>query len=271
MEEAIQSVIDLMVRYNHWTVNVECDFFLKVKKYVLEDFPEFDFSNIKWGEKCTLLHIASELGDTQLVEHFLKTFDVDQVDSRGFTPLMVASENGHLKTCELLISKGANVNSHTHGTALLLAVKMGHLSCSELLIEKGAHVNATDLQKRTALMYASRRGDVACCKLLIEKGADINAIDVHWKSALTHCIKEHNDTNVCKFLCWKGAIQPQPSQLYGLGFLSGKDYLERKPIRDIMIVLLFGKSSSRANYYSRLGLLKDTDIFIRLFSFMIKA
>jgi ankyrin repeat protein len=63
----------------------------------------------------------------------------------GWTPLMLAAENGHYNFCRWLLQKGANVNATmvTGWTAAHAATKKGEYSTLELLLQNGA---STSLQ-----------------------------------------------------------------------------------------------------------------------------
>ena len=62
--------------------------------------------------------------------------DVNIVDYKNSTPLILAAWYGHVKSVELLIQKGACVNSENSfgQTALLLAVSSGYEECTKTLI-----------------------------------------------------------------------------------------------------------------------------------------
>ena len=86
-----------------------------------------------------------------------------------------------MKTTELLIAKGADVNTMTNTglTPLHVAALKGHMEIAELLIAKGADVNAKENEKgnrwRTPLHYAAIRGEKEIVELLISRGANVNA------------------------------------------------------------------------------------------------
>jgi ankyrin repeat protein len=110
--------------------------------------------------------------------------DVNKRDRKGWAPLHIAAQDGYLKTVEILVSNGADVNLEIHRWApLLLAVnnwvqdKKWRVRISNYLMDNGAHVTAADYHGRTALHRVSRRGEERLARLLIEKGADINAAD----------------------------------------------------------------------------------------------
>jgi ankyrin repeat protein len=90
--------------------------------------------------------------------------------TKGYTPLAVASQNGHVAVVHLLIDKGADVlESDNKGvTPLYVASQQGHGATVRLLLDKGADVSATTYDT-TALEVAE--GDEAVVRLLREAGA----------------------------------------------------------------------------------------------------
>ena len=68
----------------------------------------------------------------------------------GYTPLICASQNGHLEVVKYLIDKGANIESKDNSnfkylfwngyTPLMHASKNIHLEVVEYLIDKGANI-----------------------------------------------------------------------------------------------------------------------------------
>ena len=57
-------------------------------------------------------------------------------------------------------------------TALHLAAKSGHLEIIQLLLERGADINTRDRKGKTALHLAAKSGHLDITKLLLERGAD---------------------------------------------------------------------------------------------------
>jgi ankyrin repeat protein len=84
-----------------------------------------------------------------------------------------------------LVEAGANVNAKENdgSTPLIIASQSGHLDIVKYLVEKGANVNAADVTGVTALMFSSKIGYLDIVKYLVEKGADINAKDKKGKTA----------------------------------------------------------------------------------------
>jgi ankyrin repeat protein len=64
--------------------------------------------------------------------------DEDEEDENEARPLHYASARGHATTVELLLSKGAHVNSQggKYGSALQAASEGGHTKIDELLLSK---------------------------------------------------------------------------------------------------------------------------------------
>ena len=106
------------------------------------------------------LNAAAMKGSVLLIQILLHhKANVNQIDSMGLTPLMVAALNGHTNVVMELLAKGANVNqkSNDDETALHLAMKGGSLGVVNLLLEKGANINAqTKSMKFTPLHFAAR-------------------------------------------------------------------------------------------------------------------
>jgi ankyrin repeat protein len=90
--------------------------------------------------------------------------------------------DGDLAKVELIVKKGANVNSaepKKKRTPLMLAATKRNLDVVRFLVEKGADVNARDSDGQTALMYACRQRfndvpDNSVAIFLLDNGAEVN-------------------------------------------------------------------------------------------------
>ncbi|KAL6821730.1 hypothetical protein J3E69DRAFT_356882 [Trichoderma sp. SZMC 28015] len=89
------------------------------------------------------------------------------------TPLQLAGRNGLFGTLELLLSRGAKINSTPKTTKCILSSTLGHSVCFNYLLENGADVNIVDCHA-SALYEAARRGYWDKFDLLLDKGADVN-------------------------------------------------------------------------------------------------
>ncbi|MCX8142939.1 MAG: ankyrin repeat domain-containing protein [Bacteroidia bacterium] len=91
-----------------------------------------------------------------------------------------------LKYIQFLINNGVNVDcKYKNGwTPLMIASFGGHIKTIELLIKNGTNVNYRDEKGRTPLMLASRNGRYISAKILLENGADVNATEINGLTAL---------------------------------------------------------------------------------------
>ena len=99
---------------------------------------------------------------------------------------MLASLYGHEAVCELLITRGCNVDmqNNSGATALIEASYYGHMEVCELLITRGCNVDMQDKDGRTALMWASYLGQIPVMISLIEAGCDYSLRNKEGKSAM---------------------------------------------------------------------------------------
>ena len=134
--------------------------------------------------------------------------ELDIVNSKGFSPLKIASKRGNEKIVEILLDSGANPNfigKKVPGfTPLNNAVQFGQLACAKLLIDHGAdlvHKNMTN----TALHSAAFGGHANIVEYLIKDiGMDVNQLNNAKKTALFQSITQgHN--SVAKVLLRYGA------------------------------------------------------------------
>jgi ankyrin repeat protein len=98
--------------------------------------------------------------------------DVNILNIKGESPLMLAALKGHKNLVEKLIKKGADVNK-TGWTPLHYAASSGQLSIISLLLENSAYIDAESPNGTTPLMMAAMYGTPAAVKLLLQEGADV--------------------------------------------------------------------------------------------------
>lgn len=119
------------------------------------------------------LHTAARNGDVDRVKKLLmpdhngQVLDVNAAakDAKGMTPLMYATEHGHLEVMVVLVKNGADVMStteRTRDTCLHFAAKRGMVEAVRFLIDKGADItwpNTSGLVPGDMLPTSNRRGD----------------------------------------------------------------------------------------------------------------
>ncbi len=97
--------------------------------------------------------------------------DVNKLDPKGESPLMMAAIKGYADLAQELIARGADVNK-TGWTPLHYAASSGQLAIISMLIENSAYIDAESPNGTTPLMMAAMYGSSAAVKLLLQEGAD---------------------------------------------------------------------------------------------------
>lgn len=131
---------------------------------------------IKKRDGNTVNEILSEPGTT-----IVNTRDVVS----GETALHIVTNRRDVTWMNFLIQKGANVNARdSRGvTPLVLASNFGFVEGVELLIGRGARVDEANAAGETPLISAVHRKDLGLMRLLLKAGADPDRADNSGRSA----------------------------------------------------------------------------------------
>jgi uncharacterized protein len=97
--------------------------------------------------------------------------DVNILNNKGESALMLAALKNQQNLAEKLIRKGADINK-TGWTPLHYAASGGHVAIISMLLENSAYIDAESPNGTTPLMMAAMYGTTAAVKLLLEEGAD---------------------------------------------------------------------------------------------------
>lgn len=97
--------------------------------------------------------------------------DINALNGKGESPLMLASLKGQEDVAKRLLKKGADVNK-TGWTPLHYAASAAKLALISLLIENHAYIDAESPNGTTPLMMAALYGNGAAVDLLLQEGAD---------------------------------------------------------------------------------------------------
>ena len=104
----------------------------------------------------------------------------DIKDTEGWSALLVCCRNGwpdHLEVIKILLDAGADINQGTleYGfTPLLLAANNGHMAIVRELLRRGANVNGRCTSGTTPIASAAENGHLQLVKELIAAGAMVN-------------------------------------------------------------------------------------------------
>jgi len=118
------------------------------------------------------------------------------------------SGDARLKTVELLLEKGININhTNKYGKTALMECSKIYFNIVELLLKKDVNPNIQDYNGKTALMYAVENCKTDIVKLLLENGANPNIQDYYGKNVFDYIkIPSHKTKKVKKKLDQKYEI-----------------------------------------------------------------
>lgn len=134
---------------------------------------------INHKDQWSSLQLACYQGHHQIVELLLGSGADINYSEEKTPPLVIATQNGHIKCCRILLQHGANVKtkSEFHSPILMLAVQTENIDIINLLLDCEAEINEEDLstiRSSTALSCAAAKGlkDIVSC--LIKRNANVN-------------------------------------------------------------------------------------------------
>lgn len=172
------------------------------------------------------IHVHAAAGNVAALENELANgISVEALDENGRTPLMVAVESpkAGLKTLQLLLSHGANVNGLSGPTreneaaqsVLSIAAKAASLEKIKLLLTAGANVNFVDANGYSILLralygsFAHPAGErLKRLRCLIDAGAPLDIASSYGESVV-RVSSTHGEFEVVRYLLDRGA-DPAP-------------------------------------------------------------
>ncbi len=136
--------------------------------------------NAAQGDGMTALHWAAMSGDVELAQMLVFAGANVRATTRlgTYTPLFLASQQGHASVIEALVKAGSDIKAGTpNGTSpLMVAAAAGKVDAVKVLVDAGADVNAKDgVRSQTPLMYAAAANRADVIALLASKGGDLKA------------------------------------------------------------------------------------------------
>ncbi|MDH5825394.1 ankyrin repeat domain-containing protein [Sphingobacterium faecium] len=143
------------------------------------------------------IFLASRTDNVAMMDSLFQadaTLDLDAVDEKGFSALILAVYNNSEHVTPYLLSKGAAVDfQDKHGnTALMGATFKGNLPMVKLLVENQADINKKNSNGATALIYAATFGQKDIGAFLLENGAVKSFKDNRGNTAFDHAIMQEH-------------------------------------------------------------------------------
>ncbi len=144
----------------------------------------------------TPLQYACLCGNQGLVGFLLESGAcMDTTDENSRTALHIASSEGHLEICKILVNHLIMPNSKI--TMDPVETRIAHQ-------KKLTFVDATDVDNRTALLDAAERGHLEVVMFLLENSADLSIADFSGRNPL-HVACGEGHSQVVEYLLIKGA------------------------------------------------------------------
>ncbi|KAF5665432.1 ankyrin PH SEC7 domain-containing protein [Fusarium denticulatum] len=150
---------------------------------------------------------TSEVTTTKVHEAILQYTDLQEalqehpwaintIDDAGLSPLVLATNGDQVRSMEVLISAGADVNQQSyHGwTPLMIAVEAENVGSVKLLLMYKSNVNLCNVEGATALHLASKKANPEIISLLLAAGASIKQRDTFGGTPL-HSLTKSENTN----------------------------------------------------------------------------
>jgi uncharacterized protein len=160
------------------------------------------------ADGMTALHWAAHRGDVAAAVQLIKGGAALESTTRvgDYTPLHVASKEGHGGVVKALLDAGANAKAVTTSktTALHLAAGAGSVEAVTALLDRGADVNAAEAAwGQTPLIFAAANNRVAAIRLLISRGAKVDlatrVIDLPTQDAVDRAAERRRDAVLDEF------------------------------------------------------------------------
>ncbi|KAI1030137.1 hypothetical protein LB504_010411 [Fusarium proliferatum] len=154
------------------------------------------------------LMLASKNGHTDIARLLVNNNANIHLRYKRQSAIWLASSNGHAEIVELLLDAGADPDTHGgfQGVPILsLAIEKGHEEVMKLLLKREANVRARSFGSKTPLHFAAEKtGSEAAMQALLSCEADINAKDASGHTPLMLAVK-YGSIDEIGFLIRRGA------------------------------------------------------------------
>jgi ankyrin repeat protein len=127
----------------------------------------------------------------------------------GWTLLHLASFAGNAANTELLIRKGAAIESRAESkfrnTPLQTALLSGQYATAKILIDRGADVLVRQTRGNTPMHEAAFLGRIDLVQLLLDHGAELNSVSDNGQTPLAEAVRR-NHPEAVEWMKAKGAV-----------------------------------------------------------------
>ncbi|MDO6415951.1 ankyrin repeat domain-containing protein [Sphingomonas sp. BIUV-7] len=147
-----------------------------------------------------LLFDAARMGRDDVIPALLRAgADIEGLDARNHSPLILASYNGQESTTALLLAEGARPDSETGNSALMGVAFKGYAAIARTLIAGGANVDYRNGAGQNAMMMAVLFNRTEILDLLIAAGADPHGRDAAGNTLASLAEAQGNDALAARF------------------------------------------------------------------------
>ena len=139
------------------------------------------------------LRVAARRGALEAVRFLVEEgVSKDDGDTRGWTPLICATLDGHFSVVQYLLEQGADKDKATNddATPLFAAAQKGHLPVVQHLLGQGADKDKANNHGATPLFIAAQNGHLPVVQYLLEQGADKDKVENDGASPLFMAAQE---------------------------------------------------------------------------------
>jgi len=166
----------------------------------------------------TGLHCASFFGIVEVVAFLVEVeaCDINQLDSKGATPLWWAARNGHGGVVEILLGRDdvePDKPDNWDRTPLACVASNGHVGVAEILLRRG-DVKSNQLMELcdesciTPLMWAAENGHVGVVEILLGRDDVEPDKPGDWGQTPLACAAENEHMGVVEILLRRGDVKP---------------------------------------------------------------
>lgn len=205
--ELASRLLDLRCERQAQTHLGETPFFLAIsygRPHIIQLFMKHDMivSNVETLEGATCAHVAADQGRLDILQELVKIDRkiIFKTTAAGVDVLYIAALSGYHTIVDFLIRSGMKPSGMGHfvDTPLAGAAGNGCIKTVDVLLSLGAEVNKTDALLRTPLLLTVKEGYLNIAHRLLKAGANPHLRDSTGSSAFDYCVDDSAMMDVLK-------------------------------------------------------------------------